>query len=145
MSAILARVITTAVGVSIAMGATACSPIQVVTSPLVTGSQWQVVSVDDESTIGLELILTFIGTSATLSSRCGASSGDVVVDADGHAVTFGALEGPAGQPACPAEALALHQRVAAALQGVERWESVGDTTELHGERIIRLRSQATDT
>jgi heat shock protein HslJ len=145
MRTIVARRITAAVAISIAMAATGCSPIQLDTSPLVPGSQWQVVSVDDESTIGLELILTFIGNSATLSSRCGASSGDVVVDAEGHDVTFGALQGPAGQPACPAAALALHQRVAAALQGVERWESAGDTTELHGERIIRLRSQATDT
>ena len=136
---------TIAVAVSLAIAASACSPIQVVTSPLVPGSQWQIVSVDDESTIGLELILTFIGSSATLSSRCGASSGEVEVDAEGHGVSFGALEGPSGQPICSAEALELHRRVAAALQGVDRWESVGDTTELHGEQIIRLRSQATDT
>jgi hypothetical protein len=136
---------TVAVAVSMAVAATGCNPIQVVTSPLVTGSQWQVVSVDDESTLGVELILTFIGDSATLSSRCGASSGGVVVDAQGHGVIFEALEGPAGQPACPAAALALHQRVATAFQGVERWESAGGTTELHGERIIRLRPQATDT
>lgn len=145
MRPLRARALPAVLAVSVALGAAACSPIQVVTSPLVSGSQWQVVSVDDESTIGLELILTFIGTSATLSSRCGASSGDVEVDPEGHGVTFGALEGPAGQPACPADALALHRRVAAAFEGIDRWESAGDTTELHGEHIIRLRSQATDT
>jgi hypothetical protein len=141
----VARIGRVAVSVVLTVAAAGCSPIQVVTSPLVTGSQWHVVSVDDESTVGLELILTFIGDSATLSSRCGASIGDVDVEAKGHAVTFGAQEGPAGQPICPAEALELHQRVADALQDVERWESAGSNTELHGERIIRLRPQATDT
>lgn len=136
---------TLAGGVVLVLAAVGCSPIQVVTSPLVTGSQWHVVSVDEESTLGLELILTFIGDSATLSSRCGASSGAVEVEADGHAVAFGALQGPAGEPICPAEALQLHQRVAEALQGIERWEAAGSNTELHGEHIIRLRSQATDT
>jgi hypothetical protein len=145
MRTVVTRFIAIAVGVWITTMAAACSPIQVVTSPLVTGSQWQVVSVDDESTLGLELILTFIGDSATLSSRCGASSGDVVIDPTGHAVAFGPLEGPAGEPICPDTALELHQRVAAALQGVDRWESAGSATELHGDRIIRLRPQATDT
>lgn len=139
------RVRRVALGLPMVVAMIGCSPIQVVTSPLVTGSQWRVVSVDDESTVALELILTFIGDSATLSSRCGASSGDVTVDAEGHGVTFEPLEGPTGQPICPAEALELHQRVAAALQGIDRWESVGNNTELHGEHIIRLRSQATDT
>ena len=72
-------------------------------------------------------------------------AGEVDVEANGHAVAFGPLQGPAGEPICPAEAMELHRRVADALQGVERWESVGSTTELHGEHIIRLRSQATDT
>lgn len=145
MRTVVARVMTVAVVVSIVVATAGCSPIQVVTSPLVSGSQWHVVSVDDESTIGLELILTFIGDGATLSSRCGASSGDVVVEPDGHAVTFGPLDGPTGQPICPEAALELHRRVAAALEGVDRWESAGSNTELHGERIIRLRPQATDT
>lgn len=130
---------------ALALAAAGCSPIQDVTSPLVPGSQWHVVSVDDESTVGLELILTFIGTSATLSSRCGASSGEVSVDSEGHEVTFGPMAGPGGDPICPASALELHRRVAAALQGVERWESAGASTELHGEQIIRLQKQATDT
>jgi hypothetical protein len=130
---------------AIALATAACNPIQDVTSPLTPGSQWHIVSVDDESTVGLELILTFIGTSATLSSRCGASFGEVSVDAEGHEVTFGPMAGPSGDPICPASALELHQRVAAALQGVERWESAGSSTELHGEQIIRLQSQDTDT
>jgi len=133
------------IGVSLALAACGCSPLQVVTSPLVAGSQWHIVSVGDESTLGLELILTFIGDSATLSSRCGASSADASVDPEGHAVAFGSFEGPAGEPICPAEALDLHRRVAAALQDVERWESAGNHTELHGDRVIRLRPQATDT
>lgn len=132
-------------GLSIALAATACSPLPVVSSPLVSGSQWHVVSLDEESTLGLELILTFIGDSATLSSRCGASSGSVVVEAEGHGVTFGALEGPSGDPICPEEAVELHNRVAAALQGIDRWASAGSLIELHGAQVIRLRSQATDT
>ena len=143
-STTLTRVVAAA-GVSIAMTAAGCSPLTSVTSPLIAGSQWHVVSMDDESTLGLELILTFIGDSATLSSRCGASSGAVQVDPDGHAVTFGPLEGPGGNPICPDAALQLHQRVADALQDVDRWESAGGSTELHGDRIIRLRPQATDT
>lgn len=131
--------------VVIALAAAGCNPVQDVTSPLVPGSQWHVVSVDDESTVGLELILTFIGTSATLSSRCGASFGEVTVDAEGHDVTFGPLEGPNGAPICPDADLELHRRVAAALEGVARWESAGSEIELHGERIIRLQKQATDT
>lgn len=130
--------------VAIALATAGCSPIPTVTSPLTPGSQWHVVSVDEESTVGLELILTFIGTSATLSSRCGASGGEVSVDEEGHAVRFGPMEGP-GDPICPARDLELHRRVAAALQGVERWESASGSTELHGEHIIRLRKQATDT
>ena len=130
---------------AIALAMAGCNPIQDVTSPLTPGSQWHVVSVDDESTVALELILTFIGTSATLSSRCGASSGAVSVDAEGHEVAFGPMAGPGGDPICPASALELHRRVAEALQGVERWEPAGGSTELHGERIIRLQKQATDT
>ena len=145
MSARVAKLRTVAFGLLITVAAAGCSPIQVVTSPLVSGSQWHVVSVDEESTVGLELILTFIGDSATLSSRCGASSGEATVEASGHAVTFGPQQGPAGQPICPPEALELHQRVAEALQDVERWEAAGSNTELHGERVIRLRPQATDT
>jgi len=145
MRAVVTRVVSVMVGVVVAVGAAGCSPFPAVSSPLVSGSQWHVVSVDDESTLGLELILTFLGDSATLSSRCGASSGGVVVEAAGHGVSFGALEGPTGQPICPDEALELHQRVAAALQGVDRWETTGITTELHGEHLIRLRPQATDT
>lgn len=141
----LAKTRGVAFSLSITIAMVGCSPIQVVTSPLVTGSQWHIVSVDDESTLDLELILTFIGDSATLSSRCGASSGSVMVDAEGHGVTFEPLAGPSGQPICPAEALDLHQRVATALEGIDRWESVGNTTELQGAHIIRLRSQATDT
>lgn len=130
---------------AITLALAGCSPIQDVTSPLVPGSQWHVLSVDDESTVGLELILTFIGTSATLSSRCGASSGEVSVDAEGQEVRFGPMAGPGGDPICPDSALELHRRVAEALQGVERWEAAGASTELHGERIIRLQKQATDT
>lgn len=145
MTRIASWVRTGVIGVAIAVVSVACSALPVVTSPLVSGSQWHVVSVGEESTVGLELILTFIGESATLSSRCGASSGSVTVEAEGHGVSFGALEGPKGQPICPAEALDLHRRVADALQGVERWETTGGSTELHGERVIRLRAQATDT
>lgn len=145
MHGVVGRLPAAVAGVLISAGAAGCSPIQVVTSPFVGGSQWHVVSVDDESTLELELILTFIGDSATLSSRCGASSGDVLVDPDGHAVSFGPLEGPAGQPICPRAALELHRRVADALEDVDRWESAGSNTELHGDRIIRLRPQATDT
>ena len=145
MRALPARARLVVLVAAIALAAAGCNPIQDVTSPLTPGSQWHVVSVDDESTVGLELILTFIGTSATLSSRCGASFGEVSVDAEGHEVSFGPMVGPGGDPICPASALELHQRVAAALQGVERWESAGSSTELHGEQIIRLQSQATDT
>ena len=145
MRTVTARARSVAAGIAIAVIAAGCSPFPVVASPLVSGSQWHVVALDEESTVGLELILTFIGDSATLSSRCGASSGDVTVEAEGHGVRFGALEGPKGDPICPDEAVELHNRVAAALQGVERWESVGSTIELHGDQVIRLRSQATDT
>lgn len=145
MRTLTGRLLTAGVGLSMALATIGCSPIQIVTSPLVTGSQWHVVSVDDESTVDLELILTFIGDSATLSSRCGASSGEVEVDPEGHAVSFGALQGLSGQPICPAEATALHERVADALEGVDRWVSAGSNIELHGERVIRLRPQATDT
>lgn len=145
MRTVAAGVRSVAVGVAIAVIAAGCSPFPVVTSPLVSGSQWHVVGLDAESTLGLELILTFIGESATLSSRCGASRGDVTVEAEGHGVSFGPLEGPKGEPICPDEAVELHNRVAAALQRVERWESVGSTIELHGIQVIRLRSQATDT
>ena len=145
MSTVAARVRSVAAGMAIAVIAAGCSPFPVITSPLVSGSQWHVVALDEESTVGLELILTFIGESATLSSRCGASSGDVTVEAEGHGVSFGTLEGPMGEPICPDEAVELHNRVATALQGVDRWESVGSTIELHGDQVIRLRSQATDT
>lgn len=145
MRAVVPRLVALAVGVSVASAAAGCSSISLVTSPLVAGSQWHIVSVDDESTLGLELILTFIGDSATLSSRCGASSGEVTVEPDDHGVTFGPLQGPAGEPICPVAALELHRRVAAALQGVDRWETVGGSTELHGDHVIRLRPQATDT
>ena len=145
MGRVAARVRWVVFGIAIAVIAAGCSPFPVVTSPLVSGSQWHVVAIGEESTEGLELILTFIGESATLSSRCGASSGDVTVEAEGHGVSFGALEGPQGDPICPDEAIELHNRVAVALQGVDRWESVGGTIELHGDQVIRLRSQATDT
>jgi len=145
MTSLATRLGSVVVGASIAVVAAACSPLPVVDSPLVSGSQWHVVSVGEESTLGLELILTFIGDSATLSSRCGASSGSVEVEAEGHDVSFGALEGPTGQPICPAEASDLHQRVADALQGVDRWETTANGIELQGELVIRLRSQATDT
>ena len=145
MRTTVARVMTACVAIAIAASAAACDFSLDVTSPLVPGSQWQVVSVDGESADQVELILTFLGDSATLSSRCGASIGPVAVEADGHGVAFERLAGPAGQPACPAGALAMHQRAANALQGVERWESAGEGTELHGGHVIRLRPQRTDT
>ena len=144
MRKVVARSRIVAVAFAIAVAAAGCS-FEFVTSPLVSGSQWRVAAVDDESTLDLELILTIIGDTATLSSRCGASTGMAAVDADGRAVSFGALEGPGGEPICPPEALELHARVATAFQGVERWQSLGRDIELRGERVIRLQPQATDT
>lgn len=114
-------------------------------SPLVPGSQWQVVAVDGAGTAGHELILTFLADSVTLSSRCGASTGTVTMDAEGSAMTFDALAGPQGQPACPQAVLDVHVMVADALAGTEQWTSDGKAVELLGERVIRLESQATDT
>ena len=138
VAAALALVVLTA-------AASGCDAFSREPSPLVPGSQWRVVAVDGESTAGHEMILTFLAGSATLSSRCGASTGTVTMDPEGSAVTFDELQGPQGQPACPPAALDAHTLAAEALQGTERWTSSGDAVELHGERVIRLESQATDT
>jgi hypothetical protein len=131
-----------AVIVAVAAG---CEAFDLEPSPLVPGSQWQVVAVDGAGTEGHELILTFLAGSVTLSSRCGASTGPVTMDAQGSAITFDALAGPQGQPACPQAVLDVHVMVAHALEGTERWTSDGEAVELLGERVIRLESQATDT
>ena len=125
--------------------AAGCDAFDLQPSPLVPGSQWRVVAVDEESTAGHEMILTFLADSATLSSRCGASTGTVSMDAGGSAITFDAIQGPLGQPVCPQAALEAHELVADALEGTERWEAEGEAVELVGERVIHLQSQATDT
>ena len=142
----LARTLAVALALAVLTAATSgCDALSLEPSPLVPGSQWRVAAVDGESTAGHEMILTFLADSATLSSRCGASTGAVTMDPQGSAVTFDELRGPQGQPACPQAALDAHALVAEALQGTDRWSSDGDAVELHGERVIRLESQRTDT
>ncbi len=125
--------------------AAGCDAFDLEPSPLVPGSQWRVMAVDDESTAGHEMILTFLADSATLSSRCGASTGTVNMDLDGSAISFEDIQGPLGQPACPQAALDAHQLVADALQGTDRWNAEGEAVQLLGERVVHLQSQATDT
>jgi len=110
----------------------------------VPGSQWRVVAVDGQRTEPTELLLTFVGESATLSTQCGASVGEVIVEDDGPGVRFEAFDNPAGAT-CPDDVMRLHERVAAALETVERWEPAGSGAELRGESVIRLEPQRTDT
>lgn len=122
-----------------------CAMLAPEDSPLTPGSQWRVVALDGEATAGLELILTFIGDTATLSSACGAGSAEVDMADGGRDVAFGEFDGPGDRPICPDQALALHQRVADALGTVERWEAAGQTVMLTGEQVIRIQPQRTDT
>ena len=131
--------------VVVAALAVGCDAFDREPSPLLPGSQWRVVAVDDESTAGHEMILTFLAGSVTLSSRCGASTGTVTMDPEGSAISFDALRGPQGQPACPQAALETHLLVADALEGTDEWGSEGDAVRLIGDRVIHLQSQATDT
>ena len=139
------RALTVAAVITLAMLASGCAMLAPQESPLVQGSQWRVVALDGEATAGLELILTFIGDTATLSSACGAGSADVAMADDGRDLAFGEFDGPGGRPICPDQALALHQRVADALGTVERWEAAGQTITLTGEQAIRIQPQRTDT
>ena len=123
----------------------ACGLLPQEPSPLVAGSQWRIAGIDGVRTPGDELLLTFIGDSVTLSSQCGAGVSEVVAATDGPELDFGAFEGPAEGAPCPPEIMALHERVARALEGVERWERAGSVTELLGESVIRLEPQRTDT
>ena len=129
----------------IAALASGCDAFDLEPSPFVPGSQWRIVAVDEEGIAGHELILTFLSDSVTLSSRCGASTGPVTMDPEGSAISFDALQGPQGQPACPQAVLDVHVMVADALEGTERWASDEETVRLIGERVIHLQSQATDT
>lgn len=124
--------------------ASGCDLLESEANPLVAGSQWRVARVDGE-TVGIELILTFIGDTATLSSECGAGTSRVAIDTDGRTVGFGPFDGPRGPAICSREAMDLHGRVAEALQGVERWEDAGSATELRGDSIVRIERQRTDT
>ena len=139
------RTLTAAVLIALATLASGCAMLAPQESPLVPGSQWRVVAVDGEATAGLELILTFIGDTATLSSACGAGSAEVAVADDGRDLSFGEFGGPGDRPICPNQALALHQRVADALGTVERWEAAGQTITLSGEQVVRIQPQRTDT
>jgi hypothetical protein len=123
----------------------ACTALQREPSPLVPGSQWRVVAVDGQTTAPTELILTFIGDSATLSTRCGAGVSEVTLEPEGPAVAFGTFAGPGEGAQCPAQMLEAHARVADALEGIERWQRSGAAIELHGDQVIRLEPQRTDT
>ena len=139
------RALTAAAAVVVVVMTSGCAMLAPEESPLVPGSQWRVVAVDGEATAGLELILTFIGDTVTLSSACGAGSAEVAMADGGRDLAFGEFDGPGERAICPEDALALHQRAADALETVERWEAAGQTITLSGEQVIRIQPQRTDT
>ena len=139
------RTLTAAAIIVLATLASGCAALAPNDSPLVPGSQWRIVALDGEATAGLELILTFIGDTATLSSACGAGSAAVEIADGGRELAFGEFDGPGTRPICPDQALALHQRVADALGTVVRWDAAGQTITLAGEQVIRIQPQRTDT
>jgi hypothetical protein len=105
-----------------------------------------VTAIDGQPIGRVEVILTVLSDSATVSTRCGASVAEVTVDEGGDGVTFGPFRAPAGGAACPPDAEAMHMAVTEALEGVDRWQAGDDEqTELHGDQTIRLEPQRTDT
>lgn len=129
---------------AIAAVVSGCRLIATPSPPLVTGSQWRVAAIDGQPVGRVEVILTVLSDSATVSTRCGASVAELTVADRGDGVTFGPFQAPAGG-ACPPDAEATHAAVTEALEGVGRWQVSDGAVELHGERLIRLEPQRTDT
>src|SRR5687768_17098943 len=94
---------------------TACGVLDSGTPPMVPGSMWQVVAVDGQGMNGSDVYVHFYGDDQVgLSSACGAVAGEVVMDAEGRAISFSRFEDLL-PGACPEADKFSHELVAGAL------------------------------
>ena len=109
--------------------------------PLMPGTRWQVMAVDEQPIVNNELVLTIEpdGEHATLRGDCGGALFQVVADSDGRALHFLMVPGAQDmRDGCVEDDLMHESLVAGALQTSERWDTDGDAVLVSGDQSVRL-------